>query len=203
MSALPSIVRSAIATGARGVSRGLLRDVEQGNIGISQMQYLITLARLYARFGSVSRERRRRDDKIPIQVYGSNNLPEHQSHILDSMTGRGSNRHPTKALLHRGSRQSRYFLKRNDACGNTPRGILACDEYPYNTSIEGGKNNFIRGKVSVRLISKSESSIQGGFMSSFYTGAEIGLRDAFIVVPFGGTSGYFDKSWNWHQVPKN
>jgi hypothetical protein len=44
--------------------------------------------------------------------------------------------------------------------------------------------------------------MQGGFMSAFYGGVPVGSGDAFLVIPLGGTSGYFDKTWKWHRFPQ-
>jgi len=189
---LPAISTAGVRGLARGASRDLVRY--EWDVDTVELTYLLTIARLYARFGDHTEM-----DKIPIQVYGSNNLPEHQNHIFRSMIGQGSSRHSTKVLLHKGPRQSRYFLSK----ALCTEANMCRDEYPYNTTYEGGKENFKRGKVSVELVSARESGRQGSFIREFYKGADIGLTNAFFVFPFGGISGYFDKSWNWHQFPKN
>ena len=148
-----------------------------------------------------SRTNHGRRDHIPIQVYSSNNLPEHQNHIFDSMIGLGSNGWPTSFVLHRkiGPRNDKFL---DDAlCTQTGK---CRDEYPYNTTYEGGADNYYKGLVSVRYVSKSESGRQGAFIDSFYNKSPTPLADgdAFIVIPLGGVSGYFDKAWRWHSFPK-
>jgi hypothetical protein len=75
----------------------------------------------------------------------------------------------------------------------------ACDEYPYVSTIQGGRENFNSGLVSTRLVSRTESDLQGGFIHTFYSGAPVGDGDKFIVIPLGGISGYFDKKGLWHE----
>lgn len=181
----------------------MARDVainNEGQISTIQMQAILTIAKLYSRFGD-----HEDPDKIPIQVYGSSNLPEHQSHIFDSMIGKGSNGRPTPAILTKGEpidNNARNFLRRKSACGNLPRNGLACDEYPYATTLQGGKDNFDLGLVSARLVNGSESRMQAGFNTAFYGNSPVNIGDNFLVIPLGGESGYFDRKWKWHPYPK-
>ncbi len=146
------------------------------------------------------------DDMTPIQVYGSNNLPEHQDHIFDSMIGMGSNGRPTASVLTKRApipkaqkSKARNFLRNKSACGRAPRGNQACDEYPYITTLQGGKANFDLGNVSVRLVSRAESDMQGRLIKASYKYSPINTGDNFMVIPLGGRSGYFDKSWKWND----
>ena len=190
-------------TGVRGLARGASRDITRygGEVDIVESTYLLTIARLYARLGDHTEM-----DKIPLQVYGSNNLPEHQSHIFDAMIGLGSNGRMTSNVLTRVGRKDndRNFLSRKGVCGGYPRaqsagcGRQACDEYPYNSTLQGGTGNYDLGRVSVRLVPAGESQLQGQFIKKFYRNSPVSIGDNFIVIPIGGTSGYFDKSWRWH-----
>jgi len=139
-------------------------------------------------------------------VYGSNNLPEHQKHIFDAILGFGSNGRPTSFLLTRIGNEvnNRAFLSRKSVCGGYPRATSssgdkqACDEYPYNSTLQGGTNNYDLGNVSVRLVPSDESQLQGQFIKKTYKNAPININDHFLVIPLGGVSGYFDKTWRWH-----
>jgi hypothetical protein len=178
------------------------KEVAQRGASLTEMEAIYIIARLYARFGDHTEM-----DKIPIQVYGSNNLPEHQSHIFDSMLGLGSNGRPTSFVLTRVSSEinNRNFLGRKSVCGGYPRAISPngrkqdCDEYPYNSTLQGGLENYDNGYVSVRLVSQYESRKQGRFIRKFYDHAPVNIGNNFIVIPLGGISGYFDKAWKWHE----
>ena len=193
---MPGIVTS----GVRGLARGMSRDVATSGQGISiiRMQSILTIAKLYSRFGDHAEM-----DKIPIQVYGSDVLPQHQNHIFDSMIGLGSNGRPTSGILtYTGPRTAAKtsFLSRKSVCGGYPRPPMQnCDEYPYATTLQGGTINYDAGNVSVRLVSRSESNIQGRLIGASYSNSPIGIGDNFIVIPLGGQSGYFDKRWRWHD----
>ena len=164
---------------------------------MSTLTYLYTLAILYSRFGDHTSD----DDMIPIQVYGSNNLPEHQAHIEAAMWGLGSNRKHTTPILHKVRKDvnNRNFLSHKGVCGGYPRPQgKHCDEYPYNSAFEGGTDNYLLGNVSVRLVDATESRRQGRFIKKFYGKASVGNGDTFLVIPLGGTSGFFDKRGLWH-----
>jgi len=189
----------AMATaGVRGLARGMTRGATRygGEVDIVESTYLLTIARLYARFGDHTEM-----DKVPLQVYGSNNLLEHQSHIFDAMIGLGSNGRMTSNVLHRktGPRDDK-FLK-DVLCTEAGK---CRDEYPYNSTFEGGESNYYKGYVSVRYVDKRESGRQGAFIDTFYRRSPTPLSngDTFIVIPLGGISGYFDKTWKWHSFPK-
>jgi len=198
-----AIVRGAITTTARTLARSIAKGAKGGigkTISTTQMYYILTIARLYSRLGDDTS-----NDMIPIQVYGSNNLPEHQDHIFDSMVGMGSNGRPTAGVLTRVGNEinNRNFLAKE--CQGYPRprssngGKQHCDEYPYNSTLQGGTENFNLGNISVRLVPADESNKQGGFIRSFYSKAPVDMSDNFLVIPLGGTSGYFDKNWRWHE----
>jgi len=196
-----AIMRGAISRTAGSLARDIAKGAKRGGsriISTTQMYYMLTIAKLYSRFGD-----RTRDDRTPIQVYGSNNLPEHQDHIFDSMIGMGSNGRPTASVLTKRasiSKNARNFLRNKSACGRALRGSQACDEYPYATTLQGGKANFDLGNVSVRLVDAGESIKQGELVKKSYNNSPINTGDNFMVIPIGGISGYFDKNWKWHKL---
>lgn len=163
----------------------------------------------------------------PVQVYGRNNLRQHQRHILDSMisirdvqrVGTSSNflqtgaLKPTSTWLTRGlqyQKENRSFLEKS-VCGkktDRPVGRNYCDEYPYNSTLQGGNTAYYDGNVSTRLVTQKESNAQGGNISTFYDKNNLisfpfhlDIND-FVVLPIGSTSGYYDRRWKWKKVPK-
>ncbi len=190
--AIPRMVafaaRPLATTGVRTLPRTLGKEAARSKtIGPSALSYIYTLARLYARYGDHTD-----DDMIPIQVYGSNNLPEHQKHIASAFWF-------TPSILHKKDKENnRYWLKKA-----MPNCTGARDEYPYAKTYEGGKNNYDRGRVSLQCVSVSESGRQGAFINAFYNLSSTPLfdGDTFIVIPMGPVSGYFDKRGNWHSFP--
>lgn len=160
----------------------------------------------------------------PVQVYGKT-MPAHRLHIMDSMLGvREINKNqeitagklPTSFFLTRGPRpqkEDRAFLQNSPACGryaNRPAGRSVCDEYPYNSTHQGGDINwfFGLGVVSTRLVPSWESAKQGGFISAFYTqngivaSANILYENSFYVLPVGYYTGYYDRKWMFRKVPQ-
>ena len=69
---------------------------------------------------------------------------------------------------------------------------------PLYSAFEGGTANFNLGNVSVRLVNPVESRRQGQFIKKFYSKAPVSNGDTFLVIPFGGTSGFFDKKGLWN-----
>ena len=207
MGLISNMSRAVSSNLAKSVARNLSRENTGGYIGVSQMYYILTIAKLHSRFVAAGIK----DGgfpKIPIQVYGSNKFPKHQDHIFDAMVGKGSNGRPIPSLLNRGSKSvstDRSFL--GSVCGGYPRPLAndgskqACDEYPYNSSIQGGNSNYHLSNVSIRLVPARESNQQGGFISKFYNknGLSSGSGLPFLVAPFGGDSGYFDNKWRWNK----
>jgi hypothetical protein len=192
--ALPRVVafaaRPLATTGARALPRRLGKEAARAGatIGPSQLSYIYTLAKLYAKFGDHTNS-----DMIPIQVYGSDVLPEHQEHIASAFWF-------TPSILHKKDKENnRYWLKKA-----MPNCSEARDEYPYAKTYEGGKKNYDKGRVSLQCVSISESGRQGAFIKAFYNDSPTPLYDGdtFIVIPMGGLSGYFDKRGNWNSFPK-
>lgn len=57
---------------------------------------------------------------------------------------------------------------------------LACDEYPFSASMEGGYNNFERGQVSGRFIPSEDNFNFGKVLSSL---GRMKKGDYYIVAP--------------------
>ena len=50
----------------------------------------------------------------------------------------------------------------------TWRGMLICDEYPFNGTTQGGALNFARGRVSLRFVPIAEGRVQKNKLDEFY-----------------------------------
>jgi RHS repeat-associated protein len=73
-------------------------------------------------------------------------------------------------------------------CSNAPD--TQCDEYPYNSAIEGGKHN----RVSLRSVPSRDNSVAGGFLGAFYTKCKISHGTTFTTILVSGIgSGYVCK----------
>ncbi|QIZ73023.1 RHS repeat-associated core domain-containing protein [Oxynema aestuarii] len=48
-----------------------------------------------------------------------------------------------------------------------------CDEYPYNSTLQGGPLNYDAGKVSLRLVNETQNQSQGDFLLNFYKSAPV------------------------------
>ena len=102
---------------------------------------------------------------------------------------------------------SRHGIIRSTTCGEwnyQERGrrvlLLSPDPFdPYNSTLQGGDENYNLGRVSTRLVPATESRKQGQFIKKFYRSSPVNIGDNFIVIPIGGVSGYFDKTWRWHE----
>lgn len=70
----------------------------------------------------------------------------------------------------------------------------ACDEYPFTSTLEGGRENYDDGLVSLRLVDLSESGRQGRLIQSFYDQVPIIYGDEFGVLPLPNT---FDQLSYW------
>jgi RHS repeat-associated protein len=190
--ALPRLVsfgRPAIIGGSRALPGGATDVVVGGGriLSPSQMTYILTFIRLAARTATEGGS----PDKMPIQVYGTDKFFQHQNHINRAQMGLGSNQSAAApSFLHRSPKHSRSFTKRNRECGRGRREGNQCDEYPYSTTVEGGKE-WADIWVSTMLVTNEEK--QGGFVNSFYHGASIGMGDEFLVIPQGATTKYYDK----------
>ena len=71
---------------------------------------------------------------------------------------------------------SRSWLKRSGPCA---RGIraekdgLACDEYPFSSTLNSGENNYLNNTVSLALLPLKESNRQRDVMKNFYSATKL------------------------------
>lgn len=115
------------------------------------------------------------------------------------LTPKIPNGYPTSVLLNKkdGERDDKFL----DCALSTATGLCR-DEYPYNSTYQGGEVNYNAGKVSVEYVSRSESGRQGNFIKRFYNEVLMNDRDTFLVIPLGPVTGFFNKSGQWNSVPK-
>ena len=79
-------------------------------------------------------------------------------------------------ILHRALPHNRSWLKSTGECRRPGVGRAAgldCDEYPFASTVEGGRANYYRGRVSLKGILSTESPGQGGLISAFYSRCKI------------------------------
>jgi hypothetical protein len=108
--------------------------------------------------------------RLPVFVVDSNKTPAIAEHVRAALAA-GQPRVLTRAS---GARQR---ANRRAACGRWPRGSpLSCDEYPFASTLEGGRGASIAG------VPKLEQRRQGGALRAFYAKAKVKVGDPFLVV---------------------
>jgi RHS repeat-associated protein len=125
--------------------------------------------------------------KIPVLVNGIQS-PETSAHILDSIMGNGNTvdemPRALPFLLLKGPTGERndvpFYMRRASAQCNRDYGGKDCDEYPYASTLMGGKVAFTMGQVSLRLVPRSDNRRQGAKLVSFYNAAGVGPGKPFI-----------------------
>lgn len=126
---------------------------------------------------------------VPIIFYGLGYY-ELSNHILDAQLGNGSNSVPISALLHRKypANGRSWLNNKSDPYSISgicpiPRGTASqqCDEYPFNSSQEGGKDNYPAG-VSLRMISTTQNKLGGINLGGMYSSDGTQNKDPFLVL---------------------
>jgi hypothetical protein len=111
-----------------------------------------------------------RQRRLPIFVVDSKKTPAIADHVRTALAA-GQPRVLTRAS---GARQR---ANRRAACGHWSRGSpLSCDEYPFASTLEGGRTARIAG------VPKVEQRRQGGALRAFYAKERIRVGDQFLVV---------------------
>ncbi|MEL4894708.1 NucA/NucB deoxyribonuclease domain-containing protein, partial [Crocosphaera sp. Alani8] len=122
---------------------------------------------------------------VPIIVWGGHDLPETTQHIIKALTrsgytidnpsGRLLGSKVISPLLSRGGDNRRTWLRGVEPCASNydSNSGLWCDEYPYNSVVQGGKANYNAGRVSLKLVPKAEQDVtirgsQGNRLKLFY-----------------------------------
>lgn len=126
--------------------------------------------------------------QIPIIYYGMG-YSELAEYILDEQMGNGSNGKPTSALLRRQlpANDRKWLNDKNIVDTNicpVPRGTTAkqCDEYPFNSSKQGGEHRYIAGGVSIRMINTQNNRNGGSNLGAMYKRDGTKDNDEFLVL---------------------
>jgi len=134
---------------------------------------------------------------LPIVVYAAGNLEDHAVHINDAQKGYGNTaiqeqRSLLPAVLTRGlpQRTSPPWYDDTIYCNKDARAAYesrffrrsACDEYPLDSTVEGGLDNYNSNRVSLKPVDLGESNLQGQLMRAFYREANVRLTDSFGVI---------------------
>ncbi len=138
---------------------------------------------------------------VPIIVFGGNQFEGHANHISAAQRGEGSNDKPITFALNRTPSWSRVWLSSTAECNKDARlaagGDVACDEYPFATSRQGGEyNHLLHNGVSLKFLDGKESRKTAGFISTFYRNGEIsndGLthRSRMLVLGIPGIDSFY------------
>jgi hypothetical protein len=162
---------------------------------------------------------------IPVIIWG-NDLPETTRHQFDALTFSGNTfDNPTGAtgqsnfigpvLIRTARYPGRWYNSYPPCQGRSPGDGKICDEYPYATTLQGGRDNYLKGNVSIRLVPAYEQSLrsgqdgQGGRLGTFYREAPVnrvedpgGGKDSIFVnlaFPFLGFSFWLDRQGLPHR----
>ncbi|MCC3519827.1 MAG: hypothetical protein JGK25_31040 [Microcoleus sp. PH2017_18_LLB_O_A] len=134
---------------------------------------------------------------LPIVVYAAGNLEDHAKHINDAQKGFGNvriqeQRSLLPAVLTRGlpQRTNPPWYEDTVYCDDDARDAYqstffrrpACDEYPFDSTNEGGPGNYNLNRVSLKFVDLGESNRQGQLMRAFYREANIRVTDSFGVI---------------------
>ena len=175
---LGGIIDGVLKSSANLKSGGVMPG---GNIGLNGfLQALITQC-------SYTKKNCLVGNKIPVLSTGFD-LPLHSMHITASQYGYGNTSSEfgvTSTILLRGpSKASRSWLKKSGPCA---RGVrisgdnLACDEYPFSSTLNSGEKNYLNNTVSLALLPIQESNRQRDVMKNFYQATKLNGK---IGVPF-------------------
>ena len=130
--------------------------------------------------------------KIPNLVVFGSDFPESSAHIDDAIAGRGSNGIPISPQVTYRKGRKEWNYRTRPPCKGKTGGTTGkdCDEFPFNTTKEGGKTRYDSGQVSLRPISSNDNQgsgrrIWGGATRQAKTG------DKFIIVPFSSVPSFY------------
>jgi len=123
---------------------------------------------------------------MPLIFYG-NPHGEVTGHIFDAQLDGIS------SVLHRsiigGSRalEGNWYSNMPECKGNVT-GLTgkSCDEYPFNSAIEGGSWNYTHGDVSLRLVKHTDNMDAGRFLNSMYSADRTNTGEPYMVLALRG-----------------
>ncbi|MDX2212838.1 MAG: RHS repeat-associated core domain-containing protein [Oculatellaceae cyanobacterium bins.114] len=113
---------------------------------------------------------------IPIVFWGSD-ISQVRDHQFDAVTGSGNTRNnpsgisgaslPIPYTLHRRETEYPRSWRKSQPQYHPTRGITDTDEYPYAIVNEGGKDNYFKGRVSLRTLDMSQNRSNGSRLRIF------------------------------------
>ncbi|WP_339066203.1 putative Ig domain-containing protein [Teredinibacter turnerae] len=128
---------------------------------------------------------------IPVVIFGSD-MWDATNHYWEAQTFMG-----LPQILNRGTGFNRGWYTRLSVPECLGRGMSQqCDEYPFNSTTQGGPANYAAGRVSLKLVNGIHNGAAGTLLESMYNtcgvraGSETDSTFAAIPVP-GGESGFF------------
>jgi Deoxyribonuclease NucA/NucB len=145
----------------------------------------------------LDRPERGRQRRIPVFVVDASRMPHVAAHIQFAWKLSP----PKPRLLHRADAlQGR--ANRRVACADAPPPIQPddpeCDEYPFATTLEGGRG------ASIAPVPPVENRRQGGALSAFYRKEGVRVGDPFRVRVKGDPKRYLPngtsadpRTWSW------
>ena len=123
----------------------------------------------------VSRDKRCRAN-IPVLLLGADNLKQTE-HVFDAQeVGIGVT--PLKRISPR--HRDNAFFRSEPPCDGKVGRLKGhdCDEYPYSSTSQGGRLNYLAGQVSLRAINFSHNRSAGGKLNDFYDKCDVRANDA-------------------------
>jgi Deoxyribonuclease NucA/NucB len=108
--------------------------------------------------------------RLPVFIVDSTKTPAIADHVRAALAAG----YPSVLTRASGPRQR---ANRRAACGQWPRGSrLSCDEYPFASTVEGGRGASITG------VPRVEQRRQGGALRAFYAKHRVRVGEQFLVV---------------------
>ena len=128
---------------------------------------------------------------IPAVIFGSDTW-DATNHYWEAQTFMG-----LPQILNRGPASNSGWYTRLSVPECLGRGTSQqCDEYPFNSTIQGGRENYALGRVSLKLVNGIHNGMAGALLNSMFTtcGVKVGpaTDSTFAAIPVpGGKSGFF------------
>ncbi len=136
--------------------------------------------------------------RLPDTVVVGVDYPASRKHIFDAIAGRGSNGAAISPLVtySRGANRRRGWMRtlrhtRGECIGDNRQAGEDCDEWPFATTKEGGKQGYARNRVSLRPIPAWDNQGSGRLWGRAVGRRGISTGSKIVIAPVGGLSFYF------------
>lgn len=125
---------------------------------------------------------------VPILFYGANH-GELTQHIADAQLGQSEsmlgNIAPMLLTRNKVGGYGRSWLNSTPECNSASRHLNGegkdCDEYPFNSSIEGGPANYKTNGVSLRFINRKQNRSGGSLLGGMYQSDRLSAGEKYLV----------------------